>query len=46
MENDSLAIRETLALAYHILAMEGQADFHLGHITAREKWGWLANGKK
>jgi ribulose-5-phosphate 4-epimerase/fuculose-1-phosphate aldolase len=33
---DSLALRQKLAFAYHILAMEGQADFHLGHITARE----------
>ncbi len=34
--NDSHQLRQKLALAYHILAMEGQADFHLGHISARE----------
>lgn len=33
---DSLALHQKLVLAYHILAMEGQADFHLGHISARE----------
>ncbi|MBI3537892.1 MAG: class II aldolase/adducin family protein [Chloroflexi bacterium] len=34
--NDSLELREKLARAYRILALEGQTDFHLGHITARE----------
>lgn len=33
---NSIALCQKLALAYHILAMEGQADFHLGHISARE----------
>ena len=36
MKSDAASLCEKLALAYHILAMEGQADFHLGHITARE----------